>query len=60
MFGLVGRSVSIPVLIGIAIGVWIDTKWPSPYSWTLMFLIIGVILGCLNAWLRVKRESRED
>ena len=60
MFGLVGWSVSIPTLIGIAIGVWIDTKWPSPYSWTLMFLFIGLILGCLNAWFWVKREGRGD
>ena len=60
MFGLIGWSVSIPTLIGIAVGVWIDTKWPSPYSWTLMFLIIGVISGCLNAWFWVKREGRVD
>ena len=58
MFGLVGWSVAIPTLIGIAVGIWIDTTWPGPYSWTLMFLFIGVIVGCLNAWYWVKRESR--
>ncbi|MBW2166973.1 MAG: AtpZ/AtpI family protein, partial [Deltaproteobacteria bacterium] len=47
MFGLVGWSVAVPTLIGIALGIWIDLKWPSRYSWTLMLLIIGVILGCL-------------
>ena len=57
MFGLVGWSVSIPTLIGIALGVWIDKTWPSRYSWTLMGLIIGVLIGCLNAWYWVKRES---
>jgi len=60
MFGLVGWSVTIPTLIGIAVGIWIDTRWPSRYSWTLMLLMIGVALGCLNAWLWVQRESRED
>jgi ATP synthase protein I len=58
MFGLVGWSVAIPTLIGIAIGVWIDMTWPSRFSWTLMLLFIGVILGCLNAWFWVQRESR--
>ena len=58
MFGLVGWSVAIPTLIGIAVGIWIDTTWPGPYSWTLMLLFIGVIVGCLNAWYWVKRESR--
>ncbi len=60
MFGLVGWSVAIPTVIGIAVGVWIDAKWPSSYSWTLMFLIIGVGVGCLNAWYWVRRESKRD
>jgi ATP synthase protein I len=60
MFGLVGWSVAIPTVIGIALGIWIDTKWPSPYSWTLMFLIIGVLVGCVNAWYWIKRESKRD
>jgi ATP synthase protein I len=58
MFGLVGWAVAIPTVIGIAVGIWIDTTWPSRYSWTLMLLFIGVMLGCLNAWFWVKRESR--
>ena len=60
MFGLIGWSVAIPTVIGIAVGIWIDAKWPSSYSWTLMFLIIGVIVGCLNAWYWVRRESRRE
>lgn len=60
MFGLVGWAVAIPALIGIAVGIWIDKKWPSPYSWTLMLLVIGVVVGCLNAWYWVRRESRRD
>jgi ATP synthase protein I len=58
MFGLVGWSVAIPTLLGIAIGVWLDRRWPGEVSWTLSFLIIGVALGCLNAWYWVKEESR--
>lgn len=60
MFGLVGWSVALPTLFGVAIGIWIDTRWPSRYSWTLMCLFIGVIVGCLNAWFWVKRESRRE
>lgn len=60
MFGLVGWSVAIPTLIGLAIGIWIDMRWPSRFSWTLMGLIIGVALGCVNAWFWVKRESRRE
>lgn len=63
MIGIVGWSVAIPTLIGIALGLWIDRTWPSPYSWALMFLIIGVVLGCINAayWVRkVRNKIIED
>lgn len=60
MFGLVGWSVAIPTLMGIALGIYIDMTWPSRFSWTIMLLFIGVILGCLNAWYWVQRESRRD
>ena len=60
MFGLVGWSVAIPTLIGIAVGLWLDARWPGLPSWTLTFLIIGVGLGCLNAWYWIKQESRRE
>lgn len=59
MFGLVGWSVAVPALIGVAIGLWIDSRWPSRFSWTLMLLVLGVAVGCLNAWWWVQRESQE-
>jgi ATP synthase protein I len=58
MMGLIGWSVAIPTLLGIALGVWIDLRWPSRFSWTLMLLFIGVVLGCLQAWHWVQKESR--
>ena len=58
MFGLVGWSVAVPALIGVASGLWIDAHWPSRFSWTLMLLVLGMALGCLNAWRWVSRESQ--
>jgi ATP synthase protein I len=60
MFGLVGWSVAVPTLIGIAIGIWIDRSGSHRYSWTLMLLFVGVVVGCLNAWYWVKREGRNN
>ncbi len=59
LFGIVGWSVTIPTLIGIAIGIWLDVTLDDPYSWTLMMLFVGVVLGCLNAWYWIQRESKE-
>jgi len=60
MFGLVGWSVAVPSLIGIAIGVWMDKKFNDAYSWTLMMIFVGVAAGCLNAWYWVKKENNRD
>jgi ATP synthase protein I len=57
MMGLVGWSVAIPTLIGIALGWWIDSTWPGHVSWTLTLLFAGVVVGCLNAWYWVRQES---
>ncbi len=57
MFGLVGWSIAIPTLIGIAVGVWLDRVWPTPFSWTLTCLFVGVATGCWIAWYWVQRES---
>ncbi len=59
MFGLIGWAVAIPTILGIVIGIWIDSRWPGRFSWTLMFLVFGVIIGCLNAWFWVSREREE-
>lgn len=58
MFGLVGWSVAVPALICLALGIWIDRSYPGRYSWTLMFLFVGVALGALNAWYWVSREGK--
>jgi ATP synthase protein I len=59
MFGLIGWSVAIPTLLGVALGYLIDRTWPGRFSWTLMLLFAGVLIGCLNAWYWVKKESKE-
>lgn len=60
MMGLVGWSVAIPALIGVSVGVWIDSTWKSPYSFALMLLIFGMFMGCLNAWNWVERERTRE
>jgi ATP synthase protein I len=58
LFGMVGWSVMVPTLLGIALGIWIDKRFPSPYSWTLMLLFVGIVLGCWNAWYWIQREQQ--
>lgn len=60
MFGLVGWAVAVPTLLGIMLGLWLDSHLPTRFSWTLTLLFIGVVLGCINAWYWVRRESQRD
>ncbi|WP_372882119.1 AtpZ/AtpI family protein [Psychromonas sp.] len=58
MMGLIGWSVVVPTLLGLALGLWLDGRYPGQRSWTLMLLIAGLILGCFNAWHWVDKEQR--
>ncbi len=59
MMGLIGWSVATPTVLGAALGLWLDRRYPGPHSWTLTLLIIGLILGCLTAWRWVAEEDRQ-
>ena len=60
MFGLVGWSVAIPTAIGVYLGIKLDRWYPGGFSWPLTGVVVGITLGCLNAWFWVKRESRNE
>lgn len=60
LMGFVGWSVGIPTLIGVAIGLWLDEVLPTPFSWTLTLMLVGLILGCINAWYWVQQESADE
>lgn len=58
MFGIIGWSVTVPTLLGAGLGIWLDQHYPmSARSWTLMLLVAGLVLGCMNAWHWVTKEE---
>ena len=59
MFGMVGWSVAVPTLLGAALGMGMDKKYPESFSWTLSFLILGLFAGCLIAWHWITKEHNE-
>jgi ATP synthase protein I len=58
VMGLVGWSVALPTLLGTALGIWLDKHYPGNHSWTLTFLILGLFIGCWNAWYWVDKEDK--
>jgi ATP synthase protein I len=58
MMGLVGWSVVVPTLLGAALGVWLDKHHPGTHPWTLALLVVGLAIGCLNAWYWVAQQDQ--
>jgi ATP synthase protein I len=58
MMGLIGWSVTVPTLLGAALGIWLDQHHPGKHAWTLALLMAGLAVGCLNAWHWVAREEQ--
>lgn len=58
MMGLIGWSVAVPTLLGAGLGMWLDRSYPIGHSWTLALLVVGLVIGCLNAWLWVSKEEK--
>lgn len=59
MFGMIGWSVTVPTLLGIAGGIWLDKTFKLSFSWTLNGLIVGLLIGCFIAWNWVSKEHKD-
>ena len=60
MASTIGYQVAFAPFIGIAIGVFLDSKLGSfPYL-TIIFLIIGIAAGGLNYYRFAKQQQKED
>ena len=58
--GIVGWSIAVPTLLGVALGVWLDGRFGADFSWTLTMLAVGLLVGCVTAWYWVRRELEHD
>lgn len=58
MMGLIGWSVTVPTLLGAALGLWLDAHYGGTRSWTLALLVAGLAIGCFNAWRWVAQEDQ--
>ena len=58
MMGLIGWSISVPTILGAALGLWIDKYYAPQRSWTLALLLAGLTIGCFSAWSWISKEHR--
>lgn len=58
MMGLIGWSVVVPTLVGAALGAWLDKNHPGGHSWILALMVLGLAIGCVNAWYWVAQQDK--
>jgi ATP synthase protein I len=51
-------SIALAILIGLAIGYWLDTRYDTSPWLTLVFLGLGIIAGFRNIYLAMKKSRR--
>ncbi|MDY0041502.1 MAG: AtpZ/AtpI family protein [Desulforhabdus sp.] len=55
-----GLQVALAIFIGLAVGVWLDSRFDT-FPWlTLLFMIFGIIAGFLNYYRFIKRQQRDE
>ena len=57
LIGMVGWSVVLPMLLGVLVGRWIDRAHGTGYSWSLGLFLLGLAVGCFNAWRSIMKEQ---
>ncbi|MDR9402893.1 MAG: Na+-translocating F1F0-ATP synthase subunit AtpZ [Halothece sp. Uz-M2-17] len=61
MMGIVGWSVAIPTLIGVAIGIGLDAAFPQLSPGILIAsILVGLACGCWIAWFWIQQESTTE
>jgi ATP synthase protein I len=59
MFGMIGWSVAVPTVLGTLLGIWLDKNYAQSFSWTLSFIVLGIVSGAMVAANWVSKEDKE-
>ena len=56
MIGVLGWTIVLPTLLGLFAGRWLDRQFHMGIFWTLGLLVVGLTIGCMLAWRRMRSE----
>ena len=56
LIGAVGWGIVLPMIIGVGVGLWLDRRFGGGSKLTLLLLLLGLSVGCVNAWRTITRE----
>lgn len=58
MAGLVGWSVTVPALAGLALGSLLDRLFGTDIVFAVLFLLVGTAAGLATAWYWIRKETQ--
>ena len=47
---------SVPMVLGLLFGRWLDGRLDSGHVFLLFFMLVGLTLGCILAWRMISRK----
>lgn len=56
-FGVIGWSVAIPTVGGAFLGMWLNRVAPQSFSWPIVLILGGVVVGGMVAWSWIDKSS---
>ena len=59
-FGMIGWSIAVPTVGGAFMGIWLDSKVPQGFSWTVALILGGVVLGAFIAAAWINKEGGDE
>ena len=59
MFGLIGSSIALPPLVGLFLGLWLDGRTETNFSWAFALMAGGLTLGLVNVWGWMQKAAKE-
>lgn len=59
-FGVIGWSVAVPTVAGALLGGWLNTAYPQKFSWPLVLILGGIVLGVFIAWDWIDKQNSKE
>lgn len=56
----IGAMLVAPVVVGIFIGMWLDQRFHTAPTWTVLFLLLGIVAGFVQMIRILQRIEQEE
>ena len=58
--GILGWTIVLPTLLGLALGHWLDKHFATGVFFSAPLLMVGAAIGLWSAWKWMHRQTRQD